>query len=105
MYSAAKHGVLGLTKTAAFDYGEKGIRINAISPGLIVTPATEPLRANLELRSRFETVHAVGRLGRPEEVAAAAIWLCSEAASFVTGHAMFVDGGCLAANRLSSTFR
>lgn len=105
LYSAAKHGVMGLTKSAALDYGEKGIRINALCPGLILTPATEPLMADPRLRASFEGAHALGRLGKPEEVGAAALWLCSEGASFVTGHGLFVDGGVLAGKRAVRIFR
>ncbi|MBW2065125.1 MAG: SDR family oxidoreductase, partial [Deltaproteobacteria bacterium] len=105
LYSAAKHGVMGLTKSAALDYGEKGIRINAICPGLILTPATEPLMAEPELKVSFEGAHALGRLGKAEEVAAAVLWLCSEGASFVTGHGMFVDGGVLAGKKATRTFK
>lgn len=105
LYSAAKHGVIGLTKTAALEYGTQGVRVNAICPGLILTPATEPLMAIPEVLSSFEGAHALGRLGKPEEVAAAVMWLCSEGASFVTGHAMFVDGGVLAGKKAVGTLR
>jgi NAD(P)-dependent dehydrogenase (short-subunit alcohol dehydrogenase family) len=104
-YSAAKHGVIGLTKTAALEYGTRGIRVNAVCPGLILTPATEPFMAIPEVRSSFEGAHALGRLGKPEEVVAAIMWLCSEGASFVTGHAMFVDGGVLAGKKAVGILR
>jgi NAD(P)-dependent dehydrogenase (short-subunit alcohol dehydrogenase family) len=89
-YVASKHGVAGLTKTAALEYAKAGIRVNAVCPGGISTPMTERL---------FKAVAAlepVGRMGKPEEIAEAVVWLCSDAASFVTGHAMAVDGGMVA---------
>jgi NAD(P)-dependent dehydrogenase (short-subunit alcohol dehydrogenase family) len=94
MYHAAKHGVLGLTKSAALEYAAKGIRINAVCPGIIDTPmvagmlATEP-----EAMKELMKVVPIGRLGRPEEIAAAVLWLCSPGASFVIGHSLVVDGG------------
>jgi NAD(P)-dependent dehydrogenase (short-subunit alcohol dehydrogenase family) len=95
-YTAAKHGVIGLTKAAAVDYGTRGIRVNAVLPGLIMTPiVVEALRAPA-YASHFDEIkakHLVGRPGQPEEVAAAAKWLLSDAASFATGHSMAVDGG------------
>ena len=94
-YTAAKHGVLGLTKAAALEYAPHGIRINAVCPGFIDTPML--VRAGVltdhDARTGIEQRHPLGRLGRPEEVAAAAVWLCSPEASFVTGHPLLVDGG------------
>jgi glucose 1-dehydrogenase len=97
-YTASKHAVLGLTRSAAFDYTGKGIRINAICPGTIDTPM---LRKAMERRGRnpdevASRLSLVGRFGRPDEIAAAALWLCSDASSFTMGHALAVDAGMLA---------
>jgi len=96
-YCASKHGVLGLTRTAAVENARTGIRINAICPGSIDTPM---LQASMSIDPRVEKMVLAGqpggRLGTPEEVAEAVVWLCSERASFVTGHSMLVDGGALA---------
>jgi NAD(P)-dependent dehydrogenase (short-subunit alcohol dehydrogenase family) len=97
-YTASKHAVLGLTRSASFDYSGKGIRINAICPGTIDTPM---LRKAMERRGRnpddvVARLSLVGRFGRPDEIAAAALWLCSDAASFTMGHALAVDAGMLA---------
>lgn len=92
-YIACKHAVIGLTRTAAIDYAAKGIRINAICPGAIRTPMAEELiRRNPDLEK--ELIHDIpaGRLGKPEEIANAVLWLCSPQASFVDGHALLVDG-------------
>ncbi len=97
IYDASKHGVVGLTKSAALQYAKRGIRVNAVCPGVIQTPMVDE---GIEANPRFEqgaiSTNPSGRLGKPEEVAEAVVWLCSEAASFVTGHAMSVDGGLLA---------
>ena len=93
-YVASKHGVSGLTKTAALEYAQKNIRINAVCPGTIHTPMYERVVAgNPEVEAQFIALEPTGRLGAPEEVAEAVVWLCSDAASFVTGHMMSVDGG------------
>lgn len=93
-YAAAKHGVLGLTKSASMQYADKGIRINAVCPGWIRTPPIENiLEHNPEIEQQWLTHQPINRLGKPEEVAEAVVWLCSEAASLVTGIAMPVDGG------------
>jgi len=93
-YTASKHGVVGLTKAAALEYAKSGIRINAVCPALVDTPMVEcQLGANPELKAQALALQPVGRLGTPEEVAQAVLWLCSDAAAFVTGHAMAVDGG------------
>jgi NAD(P)-dependent dehydrogenase (short-subunit alcohol dehydrogenase family) len=96
-YTASKHAVIGLTKSAAIDYAKHGIRINAICPGAIDTPM---LRGAMERRGRdphdvADRLSLFGRFGTPEEIAAAALWLCSDASSFTTGHALGVDAGYL----------
>jgi NAD(P)-dependent dehydrogenase (short-subunit alcohol dehydrogenase family) len=88
-YTASKHGVAGLTKTAAVEYIRSGIRVNAVCPGFIDTPLTQALGGKAE---GPKIVVPIGRLGTPEEVAEAVVWLCSDAASYVTGHLLMVDG-------------
>ena len=95
-YVASKHGVIGLSKTAALEYAQRGIRVNVVCPGSIETPMTEGFYNDPERLSRIISNHPIGRVGSPDEVAEAVIWLCSDAASFVTGVAMPVDGGFLA---------
>jgi NAD(P)-dependent dehydrogenase (short-subunit alcohol dehydrogenase family) len=96
-YSAAKHGVLGLTKSAAMQYADKGIRINAVCPGWIRTPPVEGiLNHDPDAEGRMIQHQPIGRLGNPAEVAQAVVWLCSDAASLVLGTALAVDGGYLA---------
>ncbi len=95
-YSAAKHGVIGLTKSAAMQYATKGIRINAVCPGWIRTPPVESILQRSPESEKEMLVHQpIGRLGEAKEVAQAVVWLCSDNASFVTGTAMPVDGGYL----------
>ena len=92
-YIACKHAVIGLTRTAAIDYAAQGIRINAVCPGVIRTPmAEELLRRNPALEAALVRDIPAGRMGRPEEIAQAVLWLCSPQASFVDGHALLVDG-------------
>jgi NAD(P)-dependent dehydrogenase (short-subunit alcohol dehydrogenase family) len=94
MYHAAKHGVIGPTKSAALEYASRGIRINAVCPGTIDTPmVAEMLAKEPDAMKDIFRDQPIGRLGRPEEIAAAVLWLCSPAASFVIGHALAVDGG------------
>jgi NAD(P)-dependent dehydrogenase (short-subunit alcohol dehydrogenase family) len=98
-YSASKFGVIGLTRAAALDYANTGIRINAVCPGIIGnTPmATRVTKDNNpDIIKAFVAAEPIGRLGEPEEIAAAVVWLCSPGASFMVGHAMVVDGGILA---------
>ena len=94
IYTASKHGVVGLTRSAALQYARNGIRINAVCPGFIHTAMIDPIIAQRpEFEAALDARHPVGRMGAPEEIAEAVVWLCSDAASFVTGHAMAVDGG------------
>jgi len=95
-YHAAKHGVLGLTKSAALEYATRGIRVNAVCPGMIQTPMCDKMIAEgqgEELDAMLKTYVPMGRLGRAEEIADAVLWLCSSAASYVTGQSISVDGG------------
>ena len=94
IYVASKHAVVGLTKALALEYGKSGIRINAVCPAAIDTEMFKRFTAgNDDLREQAKALHPLGRIGQPEEVAAAVIWLCSAHASFITGHALMVDGG------------
>jgi NAD(P)-dependent dehydrogenase (short-subunit alcohol dehydrogenase family) len=95
-YVAAKHGVIGLTKTAAIEYAAQGIRVNSIGPAFIRTPMIKTLEENPEMLNTLVALHPIGRLGTPEEVAELVIWLSSDRASFVTGAYYPVDGGYLA---------
>ena len=93
-YCAAKFGIVGLTKAAALDYASSNIRINAVCPGIISTPMMDRFSGGTpEGRERVIAQEPVGRMGKPEEIAAAVVWLCSDPAAFVVGHAMVIDGG------------
>jgi NAD(P)-dependent dehydrogenase (short-subunit alcohol dehydrogenase family) len=95
-YSASKHGVIGLTKTAALENAKSGIRINAVCPGVIETPMSERLFGAPAIHKSVVGLHPVGRLGRPVEIAEAVVWMCSDRASFMTGQSLVLDGGFLA---------
>ncbi len=91
-YVSSKHGVLGLTRTAALDHADDGIRVNAVAPGFITTPLLEQRHTEQSIEA-LESLHPLGRLGRPEEVAEMVAWLASSASSFTTGAVFAVDGG------------
>jgi NAD(P)-dependent dehydrogenase (short-subunit alcohol dehydrogenase family) len=94
IYHATKHGVIGLTKSAALEYAARGIRINAVCPGAAETPMVAAMIAKEpETMKEITKEQPIGRLGRPEEIASAVLWLCSPGAGFVIGHALAVDGG------------
>ena len=96
-YVASKHGVIGLTKTAALENAKLGIRVNAVCPGVIKTPMIDRLTSNnKDVEAQYAAQEPIGRLGQPDEIATAVIWLCSNEASFVTGQALAVDGGWIA---------
>jgi NAD(P)-dependent dehydrogenase (short-subunit alcohol dehydrogenase family) len=96
-YVASKHGVIGLTKTAALDYATQGIRVNAVCPGIIDTEmVTRFTNGDAAAAEQLLLAEPVGRMGTPEEVADTVVWLCSDGAAFVTGHALAVDGGFVA---------
>jgi len=96
-YVASKHGVIGLTKNAALENAKLGIRVNVVCPGVIKTPMIDRFTGKQkEVEKQFENMEPIGRMGQPEEVAEAVMWLCSDGASFVTGHALAVDGGWVA---------
>ncbi len=92
-YTATKHGVIGLTKCAALDYAKAGVRVNAVCPGIVDTPMMDRFTSTPESRARVIAQEPIGRMGRPQEIAQSVTWLCSDAAAFVVGHAMVVDGG------------
>lgn len=94
-YVTSKHGVVGLTQNAALEYGEHGVRVNAVGPGFIKTPMIAGLQQDPEVEKQITALHPIGRLGLPEEVAELVIWLSSDKASFVTGGYYPIDGGYL----------
>ena len=96
IYVASKHAVLGLTKSVALEYAKEGIRINAVCPGMIETDLLDRAFANQEVKERLIAMHPIGRVGTPEEIAEAVVWLCSDKASFVTGQSLPLDGGYVA---------
>lgn len=96
-YVVSKHGIVGLTKTAALEYAKQGIRINAVCPGVIKTEMIDRITGkDKTVEKQYENMEPVGRMGTPDEVAEAIVWLCSDVASFVTGTALPVDGGWIA---------
>ena len=93
-YAAAKHGVIGLTRSAALDYASQNIRINAVCPGIVETSMMDRFtRGTSEGRERVIAQEPIGRMGKPDEIASAVVWLCSDPAAFMIGHALVVDGG------------
>ncbi len=95
-YVASKHGIIGLTASAAVEYGQENIRVNAVSPGFIRTPMIEEMEQDKEMYENLVSLHPIGRLGEPGEIAELVIWLSSDKASFITGAAYPADGGYLA---------
>jgi NAD(P)-dependent dehydrogenase (short-subunit alcohol dehydrogenase family) len=95
-YSASKHGVIGLTKTAALENAKSGIRINAVCPGFTETPMADRIFRAPTVRKYVANCHPIGRFGRPAEIAEAVVWMCSDRASFMTGQSLVLDGGFLA---------
>ena len=96
-YATAKHGVIGLTKTAALEYADRGVRVNAICPGAVRTPMTERLMGNdPEREAMYMSIQPIGRFGTTAEIANLVVWLCSDAASLITGTAIPIDGGVMA---------
>jgi NAD(P)-dependent dehydrogenase (short-subunit alcohol dehydrogenase family) len=93
IYVASKHGVIGLTRTAALEYAAKGIRVNAVCPAVIETPMADRAFADPEISKRILAQHPIGRFGKPMEIAEAVLWLCSNKSSFMTGHYIVLDGG------------
>jgi NAD(P)-dependent dehydrogenase (short-subunit alcohol dehydrogenase family) len=97
IYGASKHAVIGLTKSAAAEYGKAGIRINAVCPGVIRTAMFERVVSQgLADEQGIRRVHPIGRIGEVAEISGAVLWMCSEQASFMTGHSMTIDGGMTA---------
>ncbi|HEY0549329.1 MAG TPA: SDR family oxidoreductase, partial [Verrucomicrobiae bacterium] len=93
-YIASKHGVIGLTRTAALEYAKKGIRINAVNPGLIDTQiGHDVFQGDEQVYAEAANSVPIGRAGKPEEIASVVLWLCSPGASYVIGHGLTVDGG------------
>ena len=101
VYSASKAAVINLTRSLAIDHARQQIRVNCICPGAIDTPPVGRMLASDEARERAAKAHPLGRIGRPEDIAAAAVWLCSDEASWITGQALVVDGGLTAQSHLT----
>lgn len=101
-YCASKHGVIGLTKSAALEYAAKGIRVNAVCPAVIETPMAERAFNSPEIKQFMLGLHPIGRFGKPMEIAEAVLWMCSDRASFMTGQSLILDGGMLAGNTFPS---
>ena len=101
-YSASKHGVIGLTKTAALENAKNGIRINAVCPGFTETPMADRVLRVPAIHKYVLSCHPIGRLGRPMEIAEAVVWMCSDRASFMTGQSLVLDGGFLAGSNSPS---
>lgn len=98
IYTASKHAVLGLTKAVALEYAKSGIRVNAVCPGAIDTEMFERFAGDRQdIREHIMAMHPMGRIAQPEEIARAVVWLCSDGASFITGHPLMLDGGFVAA--------
>jgi NAD(P)-dependent dehydrogenase (short-subunit alcohol dehydrogenase family) len=95
-YSASKHGVIGLTKSAALENAKSGIRINAVCPGFAETPMADRIFRVPQIQKHIVSCHPIGRLGKPTEIAEAVVWMCSDRASFMTGESLVLDGGFLA---------
>lgn len=95
-YCASKHGVIGLTRSAALKYAKEGIRVNAVCPGVVDTPMVEQIAKIPQYRAAMEAMTPMGRMAQPSEIANAVVWLCSEQASFITGHPLVIDGGATA---------
>ena len=95
-YVASKHGVVGLTRSAALRFAKEGIRVNAVCPGVVDTPMVEAISSIPQYREAIEQMTPMGRMAQPEEIAGAVLWLCSDQSSFVTGHPLVIDGGATA---------
>ncbi len=93
IYVASKHAVIGLTKSVALEYAKQNVRVNAVAPAAIETRMYEEVAATPEVKEMFAAAHPIGRIGHPDEVANAVVYLCSDGASFITGHTLTVDGG------------
>jgi len=92
-YIASKHAVVGMTAQYAISYAQRGVRVNAVAPGYIDTPMTDMLKEDVQIQHEYEQLHPMARLGQPQEIATAVVFLSSDAASFITGHTLPVDGG------------
>jgi NAD(P)-dependent dehydrogenase (short-subunit alcohol dehydrogenase family) len=95
-YVASKHGVIGLTKSAALENARNGIRVNAVCPAVVETPMADRLFGETETNKWVRSLHPIGRFGKPREIAEAVVWMCSDRASFMTGQSVVLDGGFLA---------